>query len=239
MEKGDSADRYSRQTQETLIPSTDSSPKEKTSVLNEKEAQAAAVQPPPSAAVAPGAEPVPAPPRRSQSAWSRLTGRSASPVLPTTALPTGAPVHPVRSNGDTPIYVGGDHPHVIATMTRTLSHQPAAASLFGGVSPDAIDQEEGLVPVRSREEAEAREEERQKIAADPWAVKFEPGEKINPKVSTCTSRRLERTSPASTASVAHTCAVAISAGHTARVEQSCPLSWLNGSSRPRPSQQAS
>lgn len=181
MEKGDPADRMSRQTQETLIPSADSSPREKTSVLNEKDE---ASSPP---LVAPA--PVPAP-KRTQSAWSRLTGRtsrSTSPVLPTAApaaLPGSAPAGPVRSRSlDTPIYVGGEHPHVIGSMDRTLSHQPAAASLFGGVSPDAIDHEEGLVPVRSREEAEQREEQRQKIAADPWSVKFEPGEKINPKVS--------------------------------------------------------
>lgn len=181
MEKGDAVDRMERgdtdrssHTQETLIPSAGSSPKEKTSVLNEKVEHDA----PP--LLAP--EPVPAP-KRTQSAWSRLTGRT-SPSTP--AGPSSPPpgVGPVRSRSlETPIYVGGDHPHVIGSMDRTLSHQPAAASLFGGVSPDSIDHEEGLVPVRSREEAEQREDERQKIASDPWAVKFEPGEKINPKVS--------------------------------------------------------
>jgi hypothetical protein len=66
-------------------------------------------------------------------------------------------------------------------ITRKRS-QPPAVSPFGGVAPDGIDAEEGLGPVRSHEEEEEREIMRQAKGVDPWAVKFEEGEKINPKV---------------------------------------------------------
>lgn len=67
------------------------------------------------------------------------------------------------------------------SLRRTLS--PPVVSLFGGVSPDGLDAEEGLAPVMSREEEMERELAREEKGPDPWAVKFEPGEKINPKVS--------------------------------------------------------
>ncbi|RXK34710.1 polyamine transporter 1, partial [Tremella mesenterica] len=59
--------------------------------------------------------------------------------------------------------------------------QPPVVSYWGGVAPAGIDAEEGLTAVRSREEEEERELEREIKGPDPWAVKFEPGEKINPK----------------------------------------------------------
>lgn len=67
-------------------------------------------------------------------------------------------------------------------ITRKQS-QPPAVSPFGGVAPDGVDAEEGLGPVRSHEEEEEREIMRQAKGVDPWAVKFEEGEKTNPKVS--------------------------------------------------------
>jgi hypothetical protein len=67
-----------------------------------------------------------------------------------------------------------------AALWRTVS--PPYVSAFGGVAPDGLDAEEGLVAVRSREEEEERIAERDEKGPDPWAVKFEPGEQINPKV---------------------------------------------------------
>lgn len=86
---------------------------------------------------------------------------------------------------------GTGHPHgpnghalSATTSARSLRRQisPPVVSLFGGVSPDGVDAEEGLVAVRSREEEVQRQVEREK-GPDPFAVRFEPGEKINPKVS--------------------------------------------------------
>lgn len=180
-------------TQETLVGSNNSSPREKTSPLDEKAAHAHESSPPPLQ------RPEPA---RTASAWSRLTGRGSPRPTSPSSVSRGIPMSQVRSR-DYPIYVGGDRPHVIQSVDSSLSHRPAAASLFGGVSPDDIDQEEGLVPVHSREEAEMREEERQKIAADPWSVKFEPGEKINPKVSS--ERERERDHVGWHRAASHTC----------------------------------
>jgi hypothetical protein len=67
-------------------------------------------------------------------------------------------------------------------LTRKQS-LPPAVSPWGGVAPAGPDAEEGLRAVRSHEEEEERDAEREKMGPDPWAVKFEPGEKINPKVS--------------------------------------------------------
>jgi hypothetical protein len=61
--------------------------------------------------------------------------------------------------------------------------QPPAIGLFGGVAPSGVDAEEGLRAVRSRKEEDERETKREETGPDPWAVKFEPGEKANPKVS--------------------------------------------------------
>lgn len=76
------------------------------------------------------------------------------------------------------------------SLRRQIS--PPVVSLFGGVSPDGLDAEEGFGPVRSREEEVARQMEREGKGPDPWAVKFEPGEKINPKVSRQWSRCCSR-----------------------------------------------
>ena len=70
----------------------------------------------------------------------------------------------------------------MAPVQRQMS-QPPAVSLFGGIAPSGVDAEEGLMAVRSREEEEAREAKRAAEGEDPWKVKFEPGEKANPKVS--------------------------------------------------------
>lgn len=67
-------------------------------------------------------------------------------------------------------------------VTRQQS-LPPAVSPFGGVAPTGPDAEMGLRAVRSHEEEEEREAEMQKTGPDPWSVRFEPGEKINPKVS--------------------------------------------------------
>ncbi|ORY35819.1 major facilitator superfamily domain-containing protein [Naematelia encephala] len=64
-------------------------------------------------------------------------------------------------------------------LDRTTS-QPPAVGLFGGVAPTGRDAEEGLRAVRSREEEEERDAKRLQ-GPDPWAVKFEPGERTNPK----------------------------------------------------------
>ncbi|WWC63519.1 uncharacterized protein I303_106122 [Kwoniella dejecticola CBS 10117] len=61
------------------------------------------------------------------------------------------------------------------------SSTPPAVGLFGGVAPTGPDAEEGLRAMRSREEEDERDAEREEKGPDPWAVKFEPGEKINPK----------------------------------------------------------
>ena len=66
-------------------------------------------------------------------------------------------------------------------LAREMS-VPPAVSPFGGVAPSGVDAEEGLRPLRSHEEEEEREAMRKAKGPDPWAVKFEPGEKINPKV---------------------------------------------------------
>ncbi|KAL1405775.1 hypothetical protein Q8F55_007448 [Vanrija albida] len=79
-----------------------------------------------------------------------------------------------------PTYTGGDGAVPMRTLTRALS-TPPAVGLFGGVSPTGQDAEEGLAPARSREEEVERELEREAKGPDPFAVKFEPGEKINPK----------------------------------------------------------
>ncbi|WVW85397.1 hypothetical protein I302_107435 [Kwoniella bestiolae CBS 10118] len=65
-------------------------------------------------------------------------------------------------------------------ITRQYS-TPPAVSPFGGVAPTGTDAEMGLRALRSREEEDERDQEREEKGPDPWAVKFEPGEKINPK----------------------------------------------------------
>lgn len=67
-------------------------------------------------------------------------------------------------------------------LARKMS-SPPAVSPFGGVAPSGTDAERGLRAVRSREEEEERDLERELKGPDPWAVSFEPGESINPKVS--------------------------------------------------------
>ncbi|WWC90577.1 uncharacterized protein L201_005513 [Kwoniella dendrophila CBS 6074] len=61
------------------------------------------------------------------------------------------------------------------------SSTPPAVGLFGGVAPTGTDAESGLRAARSREEEEERDAVREEKGPDPWAVKFEEGEKINPK----------------------------------------------------------
>lgn len=86
-----------------------------------------------------------------------------------------------------PTYTSGEGAVPMRTLTRALS-TPPAVGLFGGVSPTGQDAEEGLAPARSREEEVERELEREAKGFDPYAVKFEPGEKINPKVSVMRGR---------------------------------------------------
>lgn len=74
-------------------------------------------------------------------------------------------------------------------ITRKTS-QPPGVGIFGGVAPSGIDAEEGLAPVRSHEEEEEREILRKAKGPDPFAVKFEEGEKTNPKVCTLVSDHL-------------------------------------------------
>ncbi|KAK8854610.1 hypothetical protein IAR55_003349 [Kwoniella newhampshirensis] len=76
------------------------------------------------------------------------------------------------------------HDHVAASGMTPITRQyslPPGVSPFGGVAPSGTDAERGLRAMRSREEEEAREEEIEEKGPDPWAVKFEPGEKTNPK----------------------------------------------------------
>ena len=61
--------------------------------------------------------------------------------------------------------------------------QPGYAGVFGGVAPSGADAEEGRIAPRSYDEELEREKERAKKAPDPWSVRFEPGERSNPKVS--------------------------------------------------------
>jgi len=78
--------------------------------------------------------------------------------------------------------------HRSTSLSRTIS-PPPFVSPFGGVAPEGADADEGLVAVRSREEEEERIAQREEKGIDPWSVKFEPGEKINPKVGThCVTR---------------------------------------------------
>lgn len=85
----------------------------------------------------------------------------------------------MRSVG-TPNYTGGNDTTRMRSLSRAIS--PPNVTLFGGVGPDGEDADEGLVAARSREEEEERIAEREEKGPDPWAVRFEPGEKINPKV---------------------------------------------------------
>ncbi|ODO11081.1 hypothetical protein I350_01683 [Cryptococcus amylolentus CBS 6273] len=68
----------------------------------------------------------------------------------------------------------------MVSLSRQFS-TPPAVSPFGGVAPSGIDAERGLRAMRSREEEEARDLERETKGPDPFAVQFEPGEDINPK----------------------------------------------------------
>jgi hypothetical protein len=94
------------------------------------------------------------------------TGSRLASMQPT---PAQTPEGTVRSVGMTPI-------------SRQLS-LPPAVGMWGGVAPSGPDADAGLRAVRSHEEEMERDEIREKNGVDPWAVKFEPGEKINPKVS--------------------------------------------------------
>ncbi|TXT08865.1 hypothetical protein VHUM_02993 [Vanrija humicola] len=79
-----------------------------------------------------------------------------------------------------PVYTGGEGAATTRSLTRALS-TPPAVSLFGGVAPTGQDAEQGLRAARSREEEVERELDREEKGSDDFAVKFEPGEKINPK----------------------------------------------------------
>lgn len=61
--------------------------------------------------------------------------------------------------------------------------RPPIVGLFGGVAPSGEDAAMGLVAVRSREEEEERQAEMKRKGPDPFAVRFEPGDPTNPKVS--------------------------------------------------------
>jgi len=68
-------------------------------------------------------------------------------------------------------------------VTNRESRAPYVG-FFGGVAPSGADAEEGLTVARSLGEEEEREAERErKGGPDPWSVRFDPGEKGNPKVS--------------------------------------------------------
>lgn len=67
-------------------------------------------------------------------------------------------------------------------IARQIS-QPPVVGLFGGVAPSGEDAEMGLVAVRSREEEDERQAEMKRKGPDPFAVRFEPGDPTNPKVS--------------------------------------------------------
>ncbi len=75
-------------------------------------------------------------------------------------------------------------------ITRQAS-QPGYAGFFGGSAPSGADAEEGRLPAHSQEEEEEREKEREKRGLDPWAVRFDPGERTNPKVSEEASLHLD------------------------------------------------
>jgi hypothetical protein len=77
-------------------------------------------------------------------------------------------VEPVSGFGMTPI-------------SRQPSLPPAVAP-WGGVAPTGPDAEEGLWAVRSHQEEVDRQKELDKKGPDPFAVRFEPGDKENPKV---------------------------------------------------------
>lgn len=61
---------------------------------------------------------------------------------------------------------------------------PPAVGPFGGTAPTGVDAEEGLWAVRSHEEELERQKTMDKKGPDPFAVRFVPGDKENPKVST-------------------------------------------------------
>jgi hypothetical protein len=102
-------------------------------------------------------------------------------------------------------------------VTRQQS-LPPAVSPFGGVAPTGPDAEMGLRAVRSHEEEEEREAEMQKTGPDPWSVRFEPGEKINPKVraaQTCYPREFPcAADPACSRAIADADVIRTGASHT-------------------------
>lgn len=100
---------------------------------------------------------------------------SKNPRLDRTA--TGTQVNRgTHTGGDTVQGLG------MVPITRKTS-QPPGVGIFGGVAPSGVDAEEGLAPVRSHEEEEEREILRKAQGPDPWSVRFEEGDKANPKVS--------------------------------------------------------
>lgn len=74
-------------------------------------------------------------------------------------------------------------PHKLEHAPLQRQYSPPAVMPFGGVAPEGRDAEEGFTAVRSRAEEERRWDKREEEGPDPWAVKFEPGDKANPKVS--------------------------------------------------------
>ena len=60
---------------------------------------------------------------------------------------------------------------------------PPAVGPFGGTAPTGIDAEEGLWAVRSHEEELERQRTMDKNGPDPFAVRFVPGDRENPKVN--------------------------------------------------------
>ena len=67
---------------------------------------------------------------------------------------------------------------------------PPGVGPFGGTAPTGIDAEEGLWAVRSHQEELERQKTMDKKGPDPYAVRFEPGDKENPKVSSVLSHNL-------------------------------------------------
>ena len=72
---------------------------------------------------------------------------------------------------------------VLSAQTGEKPPQDPAVGIFGGVAPSGVDAEEGLPAPRDNDEEAARDMERKEKGTDPWAVRFDPGDKANPKVS--------------------------------------------------------
>lgn len=115
---------------------------------------------------------------RPKRANTLLDEKRTSPFTKLDRTATGTNVHRhLKTGGADPVQGFGMTP-----LVRQPS-QPPAVSPWGGVAPTGPDAEEGLWAVRSHEEEVERQAKIDKKGPDPFAVRFEPGEKENPKVS--------------------------------------------------------